>query len=158
MMELLFLLGFSLHNLEEALWLPEWSKHAQKYHKKVSANEFRFAVIIITALGYLVTFQYFLFSATCSTAKYIYLGFVLMMVLNVFFPHLAATLALKRYAPGTLTGLLLNAPIGIYLLIREIKNINDLFYSIIASVVITLITLVLINFLFQIGGKIFDQN
>ena len=40
MIELLFLLGFSLHNLEEALWLPEWSKHARKYHKEVSKNYF----------------------------------------------------------------------------------------------------------------------
>jgi hypothetical protein len=38
MIELLFLLGFSLHNLEEALWLPQWSKHARKYRKEVSEN------------------------------------------------------------------------------------------------------------------------
>ena len=38
MIELLFLLGFTLHNLEEALWLPQWSKHARKYRKEVSEN------------------------------------------------------------------------------------------------------------------------
>jgi hypothetical protein len=158
MMELLFLLGFSLHNLEEALWLPEWSKHAQKYHKEVSANKFCFAVIIITALGYLLTFQYFLFSANSGLSRYIYLGFIAMMVLNVLFPHLIATIILKRYAPGTITGLLLNAPIGIYLLVRGIGDIREFLYSIIALIFITIITLYLINYLFKIGGKIFGEK
>ena len=71
MIELLFLLGFSLHNIEEALWLPAWSKHARKYHKEVSPNEFRFAVIIVTAIGYLLTFQYFVFGSDYAAAKYI---------------------------------------------------------------------------------------
>ncbi|MBN2625928.1 MAG: hypothetical protein JXA95_04625 [Spirochaetales bacterium] len=33
--EILFLLGFSLHNLEEGLWLPRWSRGAAKYHKSI---------------------------------------------------------------------------------------------------------------------------
>lgn len=47
-----------------------------------------------------------------DAVQYIYLGFILMMCLNSIFPHLIATMVLKRYAPGTLTGLLLNLPIG----------------------------------------------
>jgi len=118
-MELLFLLGFSLHNIEEALWLPAWSKHARKYHKEVSPNEFRFAVIIVTAIGYLLTFQYFVFGGDYAAAKYIYLGFILVMVVNVFFPHLIATIVLKKYAPGLITGLMLNAPLGVYILFKK---------------------------------------
>jgi len=83
MIELLFLLGFSLHNLEEALWLPEWSKHARKYHKEVSKNEFTFAVIIVTAIGYLLTFQYFIFASSYALSKYVYLGFILMMIARI---------------------------------------------------------------------------
>jgi hypothetical protein len=59
MIEILFLLGFSLHNIEEALWLPQWSQNATRFHKPVSNNEFHFAVIMVTAIGYLFTFQYF---------------------------------------------------------------------------------------------------
>ena len=55
-MKMLFLLGFSLHNLEEALWLPAWSKKAKRFHKEVAVNEFRFALILITSLGYVLTF------------------------------------------------------------------------------------------------------
>jgi Protein of unknown function with HXXEE motif len=156
MIELLFLLGFSLHNIEEALWLPQWSKHARKYHKEVSKNEFTFAVIIVTTIGYLITFQYFIFASSSSFSKYVYLGFILMMVANVIFPHLIATIILKKYAPGTITGMLLNAPIGIYILIREINKINELIFVIICSVILAIITLLLINQLFKIGKYLFD--
>jgi hypothetical protein len=38
------------------------------------------------------------------------------MLLNVFIPHLPATLVLRRYAPGTVTGLLLNLSVTSLLL------------------------------------------
>ncbi len=151
MIELLFLLGFSLHNLEEALWLPQWSKHARKYHKEVSKNEFSFTVIIVTAIGYLLTFQYFIFAPSSSLSRYVYLGFILMMVANVIFPHLIATLVLKKYAPGTITGLLLNAPLGIYILTIGIKGTNELVFVVFSGVILAIFFLLLINQLFRIG-------
>jgi hypothetical protein len=156
MIELLFLLGFSLHNLEEALWLPQWSKHARKYHKEVSKNEFTFAVIIVTVIGYLLTLQYFIFALSSPFSKYAYLGFILMMVANVIFPHLIATLVLKRYAPGTITGILLNAPIGIYLLARGINGTDELVFVIISGVIMAAIILLLIKQLFNAGKYLFD--
>jgi len=156
MIELLFLLGFSLHNIEEALWLPQWSKYAHKYHKEVSKNEFTFAVIIVTAIGYLLTFQYFIFASSSALSKYIYLGFILMMVANVIFPHIIATLVLKKYAPGTITGILLNAPIGICLLIRGINGTDELIFVIIYGVILAIIILLLISQLFKIGKYLFD--
>jgi len=156
MIELLFLLGFSLHNIEEALWLPEWSKHARKYHKEVSKNEFAFAVIIVTAIGYLLTFQYFIFAPSSSFSRYVYLGFILMMVANVIFPHLIATLVLKKYAPGTITGMLLNAPIGIYILLKGINGNDELVFVIIAGVILAIIFLLLINQLFKAGKYLFS--
>jgi len=42
-MEWLFLLAFTLHNIEEGIWLPKWSKHAKKYYSPVSNREFHFA-------------------------------------------------------------------------------------------------------------------
>ena len=156
MIELLFLLGFSLHNIEEALWLPQWSKHAHKYHKEVSKNEFRFAVIIVTAIGYLLTFQDLIFAPSFALSKYIYLGFILMMVANVIFPHLIVTLVLKKYAPGTITGVLLNAPIGIYILFRGINKTDELVYVIISGVILAIIFLLLINQFFKLGKNLFD--
>lgn len=155
MIELLFLLGFTLHNIEEGIWLPAWSKHAGKYHKEVSGNEFRFAVIVVTALGYLFTFQYFIFPQ-CIFSKHLYMAFILMMTINVIFPHLAATLVLKKYAPGLITGLLLNAPIGTYILFNNISGRNEFIQITGFTVILGIIFILLIKFLFKIGNSIFE--
>jgi len=152
-MEMLFLFCFSLHNLEEALWLPGWSKYAGKYHKEVTENEFRFAVVVITALGYLITFQYLLFP-TIALSRFIYSGFILMMVVNAVFPHLAATVVLRRYAPGTITGIFLNAPVGIYILAEKTNSFDDLKGVIIAGAIISVLVLVSLKYLFIAGEKL----
>jgi hypothetical protein len=156
MIEILFILGLSIHNIEEALWLPEWSKYAKKFHREITGNEFRFAVIIITAIGYLVTFQYFIFSETSIVSKYLYFGFVSMMILNTIFPHLIATIALKKYAPGLITGILLNVPIGLYILINNIHSGNELLLLLISTISVTIIILSLIKLLFRIGKRLLD--
>lgn len=45
-------------------------------------------------------------------AKWIFIGFLGSMVINAIFPHLIATVVMKKYAPGLLTGLLLNIPVN----------------------------------------------
>ncbi len=153
MIEILFLLGFSLHNIEEALWLPTWSKQAGVFHKEVSDNEFRFAVIVVTIIGYLVTFQYFLFAEQYPFSKLLYLSFVLMMVLNVIFPHLLSTIITKKYAPGLLTGLLLNMPIGLYLIITNTEK-DRILSLCLSTIVLSIILLTIIRISFNIGKKI----
>jgi len=150
--EILFLLCFSLHNLEEALWLPAWSRHAERYHKAVGENEFRKAVMAVTAVGYLITFQYFIFQSN-EFSKFVYFGFIFMMVVNVVFPHLAAIVVLKRYAPGTLTGLFLNAPVGVYLLNREINSISDLIGIVAAGIAVSIVFLVMLRLIFTKCGE-----
>ena len=44
------------------------------------------------------------------------------MVLNALVPHVAATMALCSYAPGTATALLLNLPLGGYLVYRSLTE------------------------------------
>jgi len=150
--EILFLLCFSLHNMEEALWLPAWSRHAERYHKVVGENEFRKAVMAVTAVGYLITFQYFIFQSN-EFSKFVYFGFIFMMVVNVVFPHLAAIVVLKRYAPGTLTGLFLNAPVGVYLLNREINSISDLIGIVAAGIAVSIVFLVMLRLIFTKCGE-----
>ncbi|MBL0265058.1 MAG: HXXEE domain-containing protein [Leptospiraceae bacterium] len=153
MIEILFLLGFSLHNIEEALWLPQWSQNILAFINQCQIMNF-FAVIMVTAIGYLFTFQYFVFGSTYAIAKFAYLGFILMMVFNTFFPHILSTIYLKKYAPGTLTALLLNFPIGSYLIFKEIHSLEDLQFLLISTAVISIAILILINFLFKIGKSI----
>lgn len=104
----LFALAVTLHNAEEAIWLPRWSASAGRFHVPVSARQFRFAVLVLTIAAWTVV----AWSAAGSRiADYLVSGYALAMLVNVVFPHLAATVALRRYAPGTATAVLLNLPV-----------------------------------------------
>jgi len=157
MIELLFLLSFTFHNIEEGLWLPKWSKHAGKYHPVVKNNEFHFALVVITLFGYMVTFLFLTAGNKSEIIKYSYLGFILMMCLNSIFPHLAATIVIKKYAPGTLTGLFLNLPIGIYLIFMKYSD-NIEYYKLISGfIIVTILILFSLKPLFRIGRTIIDD-
>lgn len=156
MFELLFLFAFTLHNIEEALWLPAWSRHAGAFHPAVEKNEFHFAVVIITAIGYLLTFAYMVTGETNEIVPYLYFGFVLMMCLNAVFPHLLATVFLRRYMPGTITGCLLNLPIGLYLVFIDKKqNIADM-KLLIGFAIVTVIIISALQPLFKLGKRLLD--
>lgn len=154
---ILFLFATGLHNLEEAIWLPKWSKQAFKFQRTVEKNEFRFAVLCITILACLTAFSYIYYSDYTLT-KYVFVGFMGAMVLNAIFPHLIATIALKQYAPGLITGLFLNLPIN-SLIIHQFFLSNDLTVSqlIISTVIVGGILVILIPFLFRIG-KVLTKN
>jgi hypothetical protein len=44
----LFALGVVAHNAEEALFLPDWSKRAGRWHAPVRKAPFRFAVVVLS--------------------------------------------------------------------------------------------------------------
>lgn len=117
----LFAGGVLLHNLEEALLLPAWSLHAGRWHRPVGPGKFRFAAAILTALVFAATW---LASAggPGSPGAYLLAGYALAMALNALFPHLAASLLLRCYAPGTATALLLNLPMGGWLVRRSLAE------------------------------------
>lgn len=104
-----FVVAVALHNLEEALWLPAWSRHAGRWHRPVGDFEFRFAVVVLTivaaAVAVLAVRQ-----GPGSVGAYLLTGYALAMLANVVAPHVAATVLLRRYMPGTATALALNLP------------------------------------------------
>lgn len=108
----LFTLGVLLHNTEEALFLPRWSADAGKWHAPVGAREFRFAVLVLSVALVAVTAAAAV-SRAGSVSAYLMAGYVLAMVLNVFLPHALATVAMRRYMPGTATALMFNLPLGV---------------------------------------------
>jgi hypothetical protein len=115
----LFVLAIAAHNLEEAVWLPAWSQRTSsrgawlqrsgRWRHPVGAFEFRFAVLVLTAAAAAAALAASL-GGKGSLGAYLVSGYALAMLLNVVFPHVLACLALREYAPGTLTALLLNAP------------------------------------------------
>jgi hypothetical protein len=110
----LFVAAVAAHNAEEAIWLPTWSKTASKWHPPVTAIEFRFATAVLTLLAILA--GALAGRGSESAGAYLVAGYALAMLLNVLFPHLLATLALRRYMPGTATAVLLTMPASAALL------------------------------------------
>ena len=111
----IFAVAITLHNLEEAVWLPKWSQSAGRWHNPVGEREFRFAVSVLTLLAYVGAYL----AATDSresVGAYFMAGYAFTMLMNVFIPHLLATLLMRRYAPGTVTAVLMNLPISMLLL------------------------------------------
>lgn len=146
----LLALSETIHNLEEALWLPAWSKSAGPWHEPVGAFEFRFAVIVITLIVYAVIWYF----SRCDNriASGMMGGILVVILVNVFFPHLIASIACMEYVPGLLTGILLNLPVTIYLLRRGVCE--DFFNTrilVIGTAGMAVITIPLLPVLFALG-------
>lgn len=149
-----FCLAITLHNLEEAIWLPKWSQQSTRFHKPVTPSEFHFAVLVITILAYLSALS-FLYMPESNLAKWIFIGFLGSMIINVIFPHLIATVLMKKYAPGLLTGLLLNLPINILVINQMfLKNLIIWKEVVISTFLVGIFLLVWIPLLFKIGRNI----
>ncbi len=110
-----FVIAVALHDLEEALWLPAWSRRAGLWHRPVGVLEFRFAVTVLAiaapAVAVLAVRQ-----GPGSVGAYLLAGYALAMLANVFVPHVAATILMRRYMPGTATALVLVLPASLALL------------------------------------------
>ncbi len=155
---LLFLFSITLHNIEEALWIPRWSRYTEKFGKQVSGDEFHFAVLVITILAYLAT-GLFIFFPQNLILKYFFFGFMGAMIFNVIFPHLILTIILKKYSPGLITGVLLIMPFNSLIIVSSLNNsIINLNEVIISTIVVGILLLILIPTLEKIGGKLIDYK
>lgn len=150
----IFPIAITLHNIEEALWLPKWSQHAAKYQKPVKRNEFHFAVLCVTILAYLISFSY-VFNSHIEIIKYAFWGFVGAMIINAVFPHLIATIVLRKYAPGVLTGVFINIPFFSLMITYAIKSdLISIMEIIISTAVVGGVLISMLPVLFAIGRKI----
>ena len=151
---LTFCCAITLHNIEEAIWLPKWSQQASKFQKPVTSREFLFAVSIITLLAYLSAFLYLKFP-DFQVGKWIFIGFLSSMALNAIFPHLLVTILMKAYAPGLMTGMLLNVPINC-LILYELSQRGVLSWQelLLSTIVVAPCLIAIIPLLFFIGRKL----
>ena len=102
--------AIALHNLEEALWLPGWSSsRAGRWHDAISSFSFRFAAGVLTVMAFVV-------AISAQTGGHSSLGFYLLAAyalgqsINIFVPHLAATIATRTCSPGLATGIFFVLP------------------------------------------------
>lgn len=155
-LSLLFLFAITLHNAEEALWLPQWSRFAGKFRKPVARNEFLFAVIIITMLAYLVT-GLFLLLPDMPVFKYAFLGFVGGMIVNVIFVHLLSTIIIRKYSPGLVTGIFLLVPFDTLVLINAVNmGITSIYGVIVSTAIVAILLVAIIPALFKLGKILID--
>lgn len=149
MLKVLFLLGFTIHNIEEGIWLPDWSKYAERFQKPVKKSTFRTALIIITLFSYILFLTEYLIPSNLLL-NYAVLGFVGMMGLNTIFPHLIATIVLKRYAPGLLTALVFILPLSYLILFNSIQKGINVWFITLSTFVISLLTILFLNVWFKL--------
>jgi hypothetical protein len=88
--------------------------------------------------------------------EYAYLGYVGMMALNSVFPHLIAAVYLRKYAPGLITGICLNAPIGVYIIVKAAEKYNFMFI-VLAVLIMSVLSAGSLKYLFRIGKKILPE-
>lgn len=151
---LLFVLAISIHNTEEALWLPAWSNQKNKFHKPTDTEEFRFAVLAVTILALLATAFYLVFPDSKITST-LYFGFVGAMMVNVVFPHLVATIAMKKYAPGVVSGLFVLLPVNGLILYKAISaGVLSLFEVLVSTLITGALLLACLPLFFWLGRKI----
>jgi hypothetical protein len=151
MLSLFFIFGITLHNVEEALWLPKWSARSSRFQKPVGENEFRFAVLIITMLAYLAT-GLFVLAPNVLVFKCVFLGFVGAMAINVLVVHLASTVILRKYSPGLATGLFFMLPFNLIILANAVQSsIAGVLEIILSTIIMAILLVALIPILFTAG-------
>jgi hypothetical protein len=120
-LEWLFPIVIAVHNTEEAIWLPGWSKRAVLWHSPVTPGSFRFAVVVLTVLAIAITW---LSAASGKQTFWTYLAFgcIVATLANVLIPHVLATVALRNYMPGLATAVLLNLPVLSLLVVMALRE------------------------------------
>jgi Protein of unknown function with HXXEE motif len=112
--------GVLAHNVEEARGLPAWSRDAGWWYPPVGAAEFRFAAGVLS-LALVAAAAFAQAGGPRSLALHGFAAYLAAMVLNGL-THGVATVASRRYMPGTLTALLLNLPLGTAFIVRGLRE------------------------------------
>jgi hypothetical protein len=117
---ILFGIGVTLHNLEEAVFLARWGRAHLKLwfvpNPKIYwiATSLVSVVIWIPIVGVCILPENTHFQHALS-------GFALAMAINAVLPHLVISVVKHSYSPGTGSGMLLNLPIGVLLIYEQLS-------------------------------------
>lgn len=117
----LFPAAVALHNLEEIVLLPRLLEREPEYRVPVSMGEFRFAAVVLAVAAFAVTGAA---SAEGSDGfwRWAYHGYAAGMLINVFIPHLAMTVVMRRPVPGVLTAVFCILPVTALVLRRAVVD------------------------------------
>jgi hypothetical protein len=111
----------TLHNAEEAIWFPEWTQRVRWWPAPVAPGVFRFAVTVFTILAFAVTWLSAR-SGKQTVWTYLAFGYMVGVLANALIPHIALTIAMRRYMPGVATAVALNLPVLSLLVVLALKE------------------------------------
>jgi hypothetical protein len=152
---LLLAVAIALHNLEEMLWLPRWSRnHHQIAWFSVEPGQFRFAAGVLTMIV-LLLFGWAKIGGPGSVGHYLLAAYGLGQSLNILLPHAAASWLTKSYMPGLATGVLIVLPVCLcfaYLSVDRGCLLPD--RLLLASVILVPTLVLVIPLLFRLSGRV----
>ncbi len=120
----------TLHNIEEALTMPTWvMAHLPLIKESLPLTiDIRFTPTQILLSLFLATAVPFIVTMLCVNGEKrsgkLTLLFLLqaIVLLNVFIPHIAASVRMKQYNPGVITAVCFNLPFSIYIFRRAFRE------------------------------------
>ncbi len=148
----------TLHNIEEALWFTAWRVKRKPFGRKAPPNnQFVFAVLGVTALGYLTAGLHLLYPDNVWL-NYAFIGFAGAMLINALAPHLLFTVIYRDYCPGVLTGCVFIMPFHAIIVINTVNENMTIAEVAIATVFVGLILLISIRLLELVAKRIFGDS
>jgi Protein of unknown function with HXXEE motif len=121
-MQWLFPIAVTLHNSEEAFYMPNWvSVHRGQLPLHPGTATLRFALLLLALAAFAVTYL----SAQkgkLSVGAYLLFGYAAAMLVNVLIPHVRATWVFGEYTPGVVTAVLINLPVMSILLFKAVRE------------------------------------
>jgi hypothetical protein len=121
-MQWLFPIAVTLHNSEEAICMPKWAAaHSAQLPAHPGETRIWFGLLLLTLAAFSVTYL----SARKgkrSVWAYLLFGYAAAMLVNVFVPHIPATLVFGEYTPGVVTAVLINLPVMSVLLCQAVRQ------------------------------------
>ncbi len=117
-----FPIAVTIHNTEEAVWLPSWAaQHAEYMPWHPGAAQFRLALAALTVAAFAITGAS-VRRGPRSPWTYLFISYTAVMFLNVFVPHIPASIYLRSYTPGVVSAAFVNLPVTAMLLIRAVQE------------------------------------
>jgi hypothetical protein len=153
-LQLFFPVLVALHNAEEAISMPRWTRRTGPWFGGVRPAVFRFAVVVFTVLAFVVT----VLSAVSGRMTFwgnVTFGYIIAMLFNALVPHIAVSVVRRTLMPGVITAAALNLPILSYLAVLALQqgyvsNRDALVFSIAVSLLLAL----MIPLLFKLGKSL----
>jgi hypothetical protein len=150
-LQLIFPVLVGLHNAEEAIRLPRWTRRSGPWFGGVQPGVFRFAVVVFTALAAGVTVLSMV-SGPMSFWGDVLFGSMAGLWLNSLVPHVAVSIAKRTLMPGVITAVVLNLPILPFLarLALEEGYVSKS-GALVSSIVVPLVLVAMIPLMFRLG-------